>query len=90
VATLYADTNQWNQVTSHIGRGDREWLAVGAALRSGTDAGASEALDEAMFLALKPAPITVLQLIKDGVFATATVCSSNVGFMECRHSSAVA
>jgi hypothetical protein len=76
---LWSDSTQWNQIMTNIGHGSREWLQVAAALRPGTDAGASEALDEAMFLALKAAPVPVLQLLKDGTFETNTVCSSNIG-----------
>jgi len=79
VARLYANTDQWNQVLAKIGHGSRKWLEVAAALRSGTDAGSSEALDEAMFLALKTAPVPVLRLLKEGSFETKAVCSSNIG-----------
>jgi hypothetical protein len=79
VAKLRADNARWDQVMAAIGQGRREWLQVAAALRPGTDAGASEALDEAIFLALKTAPSTVLQLLKDGTFETRAVCSSNIG-----------
>lgn len=79
VAKLRADDARWNQVMANIGQGRHDWLHVAAALRPGTDAGASEALDEAIFLALKAAPSTVLQLLKDGTFETRMVCSSNIG-----------
>jgi hypothetical protein len=79
VAKLRSDNARWNQVMASIGQGHREWLQVASALRPGTDAGASEALDEAVFLALKTAPSTVLQLLKDGAFDTGAVCSSNIG-----------
>lgn len=79
VAKLWADNARWNQVMANIGQGSHEWLQVAAGLRPGTDAGASEALDEAIFLALKHAPVTVLRLLKDGTFETSTVCSSNIG-----------
>lgn len=79
VADLYASSQRWNQILENIGRGDRKWLEVAAALRPGTDAGASEALDEAAFIALKHAPAAVLRLLKDGRFETKAVCSSNIG-----------
>jgi len=79
VANLRSDDARWNQVMANIGGGRRDWLHVAVALRPGTDAGASEALDEAMFLALKPAPSAVLKLLKDGTFETRMVCSSNIG-----------
>src|SRR5256885_5371516 len=70
VATLWSNTNRWNQVMESIGRGNEEWLKVAVALRPGTDAGASETLDEAVFLALKPAPVAVLRLLKERQFET--------------------
>jgi hypothetical protein len=79
VARLYANSDQWNEVMANIGHGGRKWLEVAAALRSGTDAGSSEALDAAMFLALKTAPVAVLRLLKEGSFGTEAVCSSNIG-----------
>jgi hypothetical protein len=79
VATLRSDTSLWDQVMTNIGHGSRQWLEVAAALRPGTDAGASEALDEAVFLALRSAPTRVLQMLKNGTFDTTIVCSSNIG-----------
>jgi hypothetical protein len=79
VANLSSDTATWNRLVANVGRGNQEWLKVAAALRPGTDAGASEALDEAIFLSLKASPAAVLQLMKDGVFETTMVCSSNIG-----------
>lgn len=78
VAALRSESGQWDQVMGSIGHGSREWLNVAAALRPGTDAGSAETLDEAVFLALKHQPIRVLQLLKDGTFEIATVCSSNI------------
>jgi hypothetical protein len=78
-ATLWSSDNaRWDKVIGNIDHGSREWLQVAAALRPGTDAGASEALDEAVFLALKAAPASVLRLLKAGTFETDTVCSSNI------------
>lgn len=79
VAKLWADNRKWDEIMANIGRGDRGWLEVAVALNPGTDAGASEELNEAMFLALKPAPVTVLHMLKKQQFATAFVCSSNIG-----------
>jgi hypothetical protein len=76
---LWADDEQWDTVMTNIAGGKAEWLDVAAALHPGTDAGASEMLDEAIFLALKPAPVAVLRLLKDGVFDTNFICSSNIG-----------
>jgi hypothetical protein len=79
VTALRSDNVQWNRAMANIGRGTPEWLHVAVALRSGTDAGASETLDEAVFLALKTAPVAVLKMLKDGHFDTKAVCSSNIG-----------
>ena len=79
VSKLWSDNARWNQVMANIGQGNSEWLQVAAALRPSTDGGASEALDEAVFLALKPAPVAVLKLLKIGTFQSRTVCSSNIG-----------
>lgn len=64
---------------ANIGRGSPEWLEVAVALHPGTDAGAAEMLDEAVFFALRTEPAAVLKLLKDGRFETKFVCSSNVG-----------
>lgn len=79
VASLWSDTNRWNQVMANIGRGRPDWLEVAVALHPGTDAGAAETLDEAVFFALRTAPVAVLKLLKEGRFETKFVCSSNVG-----------
>jgi hypothetical protein len=79
VAALWSDNGRWNQVMANVGDGKPEWLEVAVALRPGTDAGAAETLDEAIFFALKTAPVAVLQLLKDGRFETSLVCSSNIG-----------
>ncbi len=79
VAALWSDSDRWNQVMTNIGRGRPEWVEVAVALHPGTDAGAAETLDEAVFFALKTAPVAVLKLLKDGRFDTKFVCSSNVG-----------
>ncbi len=76
---LWKENDTWNEVMTNVGRGDPQWLKVAASLRPGTDGGAAEMLDEAVFLALKPAPLAVLNLLKSHEFETTSVCSSNVG-----------
>jgi hypothetical protein len=76
--TLWGDHRRWSQVVASIAKGTAEWLDVAIALRAGADGGASEELDEAVFLALKPAPMRVLHLLGAGPFEIASVCSSNV------------
>jgi hypothetical protein len=78
VERLYAPGGQWNDVMAEIGKGQRDWLVVARALHRGTDGGASEELDEAIFFALAPAPGPVLRLLKERVFQVDFVCSSNV------------
>jgi len=76
VVALWANIDQWNEVIANIGRGRPEWLQVAIGLHPGSDADSSEMLDEAVFLALKPAPIAVLRLIKDQQFSVTSVCGS--------------
>jgi hypothetical protein len=78
VTMLWADNKQWAEVMKNIGQGKAEWLKVAVALRPGTDAGATETLDEAVFIALKPAPAAVLFLMVDHRFDPKFVCSSNI------------
>jgi hypothetical protein len=79
VETLWADNSDWNTVMADISGGKPEWLDVAVALQPGTDGGAAETLDEAVFLALKPSPVAVLKLLQEHQFLTDLVCSSNIG-----------
>jgi hypothetical protein len=79
VEKLWHGNHEWNDVMAKIATGKQEWLDVAAALRPGTDAGASETLDEAIFLALESAPVAVLKLLDGKPFETDVVCSSNIG-----------
>ena len=79
VDQLYAPGGHWRDLMAKIGRGGGDWLKVAVALRPGTDGGASEELDEAIFFALAPAPEAVLKLLRDRRFDLNYVCSSNVG-----------
>lgn len=63
---------------AEIGKGDSSWLMVAQALHPGTDGGAAEELDEAVFFALSPSTARVLQLLKDRQFQVDFICSSNV------------
>jgi hypothetical protein len=76
---LVNESARWNEAMADIARGDRQWLDVAVALRAASNSGASELLDEAVFIALKPAPVAVLRLLRDQQFDTECVCSSNVG-----------
>ena len=80
VVTKLWDRNRgWDEVMAKIATGKKEWLDVAAALRPGTDGGASQTLDEAVFLALQSAPVAVLKLLDGNPFDTDSVCSSNIG-----------
>jgi hypothetical protein len=79
VATLWSDNDRWNSVIANIGHGKPEWLEVAIALQAGTDGGAAETLDEAIFFALKPSPVAVLNLLREHHFQVELVCSSNIG-----------
>lgn len=78
VAALWENNERWNEVITNIGHGSSEWLNIAVKLHPGTDAGSAELLDEAVFLALKPSPIAVLQLLRDQQFSIDFVCSSNI------------
>jgi hypothetical protein len=78
VASLRSDQPKWDDVMAKIAGGKNKWLRVAGALRPATDGGASETLDEAVFLALKPASAAVLKLLMEGRFSTDSVCSSNI------------
>jgi hypothetical protein len=78
VEKLYAPGGRWPSVMAKISEGRDDWLKVAVALRPGTDGGASEELDEAIFLALGSAPDAVLKLLKQRKFTVEFVCSSNI------------
>lgn len=78
VQELYSPGGRWASVMAKIREGDSGWLQVAVELRPGTDGGASEELDEAVFLALGPAPEAVLRLLKRHKFSVEVVCSSNI------------
>jgi hypothetical protein len=78
VEELYAPGGRWPEVMAKISGGSADWLKVAVALHPGTDAGASEELDQAMFLALGVAPEAVLRLLEQHEFSVEYVCSSNI------------
>jgi hypothetical protein len=78
VARLLADRREWDEVLAKIAAGGEDWLAVATALRPGTSAGASVSLDEAIFLAIEPAPAAVLRLLDANFFDVDLVCSANI------------
>jgi hypothetical protein len=76
VSTLVDSPGKWTAVIRKIESGSPEWLRVAAALEPGSDAGDSEALSEAEFMALKHAPKGVLRLLRDEKLPTDSVCSA--------------
>ena len=78
VAELRSSDDDWNRVISSVAKGTVDWLAVASALRSETDGGASEQLDEAIFLALGKSPLRVLTLLQQRKFGVDEVCNSNI------------
>lgn len=78
VARLYDSGALWNGVLARIGQGSDDWLKVAVALHPGTDGGAAEELNEAIFFALATAPKKVLELLRIHEFNVDFVCSSNV------------
>jgi hypothetical protein len=67
VNSLYVDDSRWRKVMTDIGSGDPSWLKVAIAIYAGSDAGASEQIQQALFIAIKPAPHEILLLIKKDV-----------------------
>jgi hypothetical protein len=66
------------KVVAHVAAAEPCWLEVGDSLRSVSDAGASEELDEAMSQALATHPERVLPfLAREGSFHLDVVCSGS-------------
>ncbi len=80
IEQLWLEEVQWDGVIARIASGNRDWLEVARRLRPGADAetGAPEALDLAVFRALMRAPVQVLQMLHEGQYPLAQICSSNI------------
>jgi hypothetical protein len=63
VRELWANPQGWDRVIRAIAQGTPDGLAVALALRSGSDAGASEELTEAVTRALLTSPAAVLRTL---------------------------
>jgi hypothetical protein len=63
----------WNNVTAHIGSGQKAWLDVARDLRPGVDAGPGEDLTGAVATALRHNPTGVLKMIGPD-FALENIC----------------
>ena len=64
----------WDHTMDKISNGDRRWLSVAEALRSGTDAGNTQSIYYAVSKALLKAPDRVLRLISDQ-FPMEAICT---------------
>jgi hypothetical protein len=74
---LYETAPRWRELLRAVSSGAPEWLMVASKLRPGTDAGASEMLENAIFFSLGKAPVESLKLISARTFSIHGVCSSN-------------
>ncbi len=75
VFELYQDQETWYSVLRKIGTGEESWLKVATALRSGSDAGASEMLTLAVGEALEHKPAVVFKIALQA-FELRDICSS--------------
>lgn len=57
------DTRGWSDLTDHVASGDPQWVDVAMAISPGTDAGATEELADALFVALGQNPAYVLKVL---------------------------
>ena len=73
VLELYHDEDIWYALLRNIATGSELWLKAAVALRSGSDAGASEMLNLAVGEALEHAPENVLR-IAPKVFLLRSIC----------------
>jgi hypothetical protein len=75
VAELF-NTGTWAKyVYPGISSGDKQWLDVAVVLKPGTDAGASEELNDALSLALLRQPDLVLPILKKMWWKDSEACS---------------
>jgi hypothetical protein len=65
VREVWSDAAACRALLSGVGAGKPEWLRAALALRPGTDAGASEDLDEAFARGLLASPARVLPILRD-------------------------
>ncbi len=75
LAKLYNDQTVWSSVLKDIASGNKSWLRVATALRSVSDAGASEMLDLAVGEALEHDPINVFRIALK-VFPIRYICTA--------------
>jgi hypothetical protein len=62
VRSLWGKTG-WSDLTDHVASGNRQWVDVAMAISPGTDAGATEELSDALFVALGQNPAYVLKVL---------------------------
>jgi len=75
VRRLFDDQSTWNAVMARISSGDHRWVSFGISLLAKSDAGASEELHDAMFLALANDPAYLLSQPKSENFDINEVCA---------------
>lgn len=64
VRDLYEDPDRWELFLDHVSSGSPAWLNAALAVAPGTDAGATQMLAIAVFMALEPSPQEVLQVFQ--------------------------
>jgi hypothetical protein len=74
------DTPRWSELTNQVASGDPDWVSVAMAISKGSDAGATEELADALFVALGQNPTYILRVLpteeSDAVpLALSGVCS---------------
>lgn len=74
VQELYEDHAKWRELLAAVSTGESDWLAVAYRLRTGSDAGATNMLDVALFRALSRNPRETLKGMPPG--AIESICSS--------------
>lgn len=56
-------TSAWSDLVGKLASGDPDWIDVAVALSKGSDAGATEGLEDALFLGLAKNPVYELQVL---------------------------
>lgn len=74
VGSYYANPESWSEIEKGIASGGVGWLKAYKLLRSGTDAGSSESLDEGLSKALLVSAKNVLALMSSGAASAKNVC----------------
>jgi hypothetical protein len=70
------DEGRWDEVAGHIARGEPGWVALGAKLAPGTDAGTAEDLVISLAFALPRDAPAVLAVLQAGAADVGDVCGA--------------